>query len=198
MTTIYDLKPMFQNLLRPIVGVLHARGITPNQVTVSAMILSIVTGILVLIFKDSSGIFLIIPIVLFVRMALNAIDGIMAKEYDMQTPKGAFLNEMGDVISDAALYLPFTMVASVNSIIVVLFVVVAIFTEMAGVLAQAISNDRRYDGPMGKSDRAVLVGFIALVIGFGVEAGFWTNLLFAVALILAVWTTIRRISKAIA
>lgn len=189
---------MFQNLLRPIVGVLHARGITPNQVTVSAMILSIVTGILVLIFKDSSGIFLIIPIVLFVRMALNAIDGIMAKEYDMQTPKGAFLNEMGDVISDAALYLPFTMVASVNSIIVVLFVVVAIFTEMAGVLAQAISNDRRYDGPMGKSDRAVLVGFIALVIGFGVEAGFWTNLLFAVALILAVWTTIRRISKAIA
>lgn len=198
MTTIYDLKPMFQNLLRPVVKVLHKSGITPNQITISAMVLSIVTGVLILIFKDNSGIFLLVPVVLFVRMALNAIDGILAKEYNMQSRTGAFLNEMGDVISDVALYLPFAFVVSVNSSIVVMFVILAIFTEFAGVLAQAVSDDRRYDGPMGKSDRAVLVGLIALVLGFGLEAGFWTNLLFASGVLLAVWTTVRRIAKAIA
>jgi CDP-diacylglycerol--glycerol-3-phosphate 3-phosphatidyltransferase len=35
-------------------------------------------------------------------MALNAIDGMLAREHDMQSPLGAMLNELGDVLSDVA------------------------------------------------------------------------------------------------
>lgn len=38
--TIYDLKPKFQNLLRPVVIRLFNAGITANQVTLAAMFLS--------------------------------------------------------------------------------------------------------------------------------------------------------------
>lgn len=40
-------------------------------------------------------------------MALNAIDGMLAREFNQQSTLGAILNEVGDIISDAALYLAF-------------------------------------------------------------------------------------------
>jgi phosphatidylglycerophosphate synthase len=39
-------------------------------------------------------------------MALNALDGMLARECNQQTRLGAILNETGDVISDIALYFP--------------------------------------------------------------------------------------------
>ena len=46
MITLYELKPAFQNLLRPLSNNLAKRGITPNQITLTALFLSIVTGII--------------------------------------------------------------------------------------------------------------------------------------------------------
>jgi CDP-diacylglycerol--glycerol-3-phosphate 3-phosphatidyltransferase len=80
---------------------------------------------------------LLLPVTLFLRMALNAIDGMMAREHGMKSPEGAVLNELGDVISDAARYLPFALVASVNAALVVLVVIAAIVGEMAGARADA-------------------------------------------------------------
>src|SRR5699024_12157097 len=74
LASIYDIKPQFQNLLRPIVNQLAKVGITPNQVTVSAMLLSVGTGIILLFFYENPYILALIPIVMFVRMALNAIE----------------------------------------------------------------------------------------------------------------------------
>ena len=45
--TIYDLKPKFQALLRPSVNFLAQKGITPNQVTMFAMLLSILVGVII-------------------------------------------------------------------------------------------------------------------------------------------------------
>ena len=44
--TIYDLKPAFQNLLRPGCRALANAGVTANQVTVVALLISIVVGVL--------------------------------------------------------------------------------------------------------------------------------------------------------
>jgi len=46
MITLYELKPAFQNLLRPLSNALAHRGITPNQITLTALLLSIITGII--------------------------------------------------------------------------------------------------------------------------------------------------------
>lgn len=42
--TLYDIKPQFQNLLRPLVVRLHARGVTANQITLLAMLTSVLLG----------------------------------------------------------------------------------------------------------------------------------------------------------
>jgi CDP-diacylglycerol--glycerol-3-phosphate 3-phosphatidyltransferase len=164
MASIYDLKPKFQSLLRPVSNALAQLGITANQVTVFAMLLSFAAGVMIH-FSHSLRVLLLLPVVLFLRMALNAIDGMLAREHNQKTPLGAILNELGDVFSDAALYLPLALIAPFDPILMVLIVLLAIISEMTGVLGVPIGASRRYDGPMGKSDRAFVFGALGLLVG---------------------------------
>jgi len=192
MASVYDLKPKFQGLLRPITKRLAAAGISANQVTLSALVLSVLFGTILIIYPDQKWPLLMIPIVLFLRMALNAIDGMLAREHAMQSSLGAMLNELGDVVSDAVLYLPFCWVTGISPILVVLIVLFAIIGEMSGVVSVQIGASRRYDGPMGKSDRAFVFGFIALLLGLGVEPTPWVNGLLSIVLLLSMLTIFNR------
>lgn len=171
--TIYDLKKSFQNILRPFTNTLARAGVTANQVTISALVLSCSCGAFIYLSRASTLSLLLVPLVLFSRMALNAIDGMLAREHDMCSNLGAILNELGDVFSDGALYLPFAVIPDAPATAVVLAVILAICTEMTGVVAVQIGASRRYDGPMGKSDRAFVFSCLAILIGVGVPAGAW-------------------------
>ena len=77
--SIYELKPKFQNLLHPLVKLLYSAGVTANQVTLAACVLSILLGALLIKFGDVFTLFFLLPIWMFLRMALNAIDGMLAR-----------------------------------------------------------------------------------------------------------------------
>jgi CDP-diacylglycerol--glycerol-3-phosphate 3-phosphatidyltransferase len=125
-------------------------------------------------------------------MALNAIDGMLAREHDMKSPLGAILNELGDVVSDTVLYLPLVYVPGVPALYIVLIVTLSIISEMTGVVAIQIGAQRRYDGPMGKSDRAFAFGLLALLIAVGIAPGPWTVYYLAVMAVLLCLTVINR------
>lgn len=180
MISIYELKPKFQKLLMPMVYLLHRLKVTPNQVTIFACLLSIILGVLFYYYHTSTWIYIAIPIFMFIRMALNAIDGVLAKRFSLQTDLGKYLNELTDVMSDAALFLPFVLVLSQYEITVILFIILSIISEMAGVIGEAISGERRYDGPMGKSDRAFIIGVLSVLLAFGLPV---TNFLWVIFLI---------------
>jgi CDP-diacylglycerol--glycerol-3-phosphate 3-phosphatidyltransferase len=164
MPSIYGLKPKFQNLLRPVTSGLAHAGITANQVTLAAVALSFATGAVIFHFHNSCAL-LLLPAVLFIRMALNAIDGMLAREHNQKTSLGAILNELGDVFSDSALYLPLAVVPGFDPLSIVLVALLAVLTEMTGVIGAQIGASRRYDGPMGKSDRAFVFGALGLLLG---------------------------------
>jgi CDP-diacylglycerol--glycerol-3-phosphate 3-phosphatidyltransferase len=166
MPSIYALKSRFQNLLRPAVNGLARIGITANQITVTALLLSLGAGCLIA-WAHGGRMLLLLPIVLLVRMALNAMDGMLAREHNQVSALGAILNELGDVISDVGLYLPLAMVPGFDPRLAVAVVILSMLTEMAGVIAIQIGASRRYDGPLGKSDRAFIFGMIGLLLGFG-------------------------------
>lgn len=197
MASIYDLKPKFQDLLRPLVARLAKAGVTPNQITISAVLLSILGGGVLFLFPETQWALLMIPLVLFVRMALNAIDGMLAREHAMQSRLGAVLNEVGDVLSDIALYLPLAGVVGFEAHWVVLVVLSAVVGEMAGVMGIQIGAQRRYDGPMGKSDRAFWFGLMGLLIGVGIPIGVWVNVLLVIMLVLSCLTIVNRLRKAL-
>jgi len=198
LATIYDLKPKFQALLRPIAAWLARAGVTANGVTVAALLLSVAQGAWLALAPGEALPLLLLPVTLFVRMALNAIDGLMAKEHDLATPQGAVLNELSDVIADAALYLPFALIPGVNASLVVLVVVTGIIAEMAGALGPLIKAPRRYDGPFGKSDRALAFGLLAVLLGLGLAPGLWTSVYLGILLALSVCTVINRARRIVA
>jgi CDP-diacylglycerol--glycerol-3-phosphate 3-phosphatidyltransferase len=198
MASIYDLKPRFQALLRPLVQGLAKRGVTANQVTITAAALSGGTGAALFRFPTARWALLAVPAVLFLRMALNAVDGMLAREHNQKSRLGAVLNELGDVLADAALYLPFAVVPGLDAPLIVMIVVLAIISEMAGVVAIQIGAERRYDGPMGKSDRAFVFGLLALLLGLGLAPGIWSTLLLAAVAVLAMITILNRSRRALA
>lgn len=198
MPSIYQLKPRFQDLLRPGVTRLHARGVTANQVTLTAAAVSVLLGALLAWLPQHTWLFALIPLWMLLRMALNAVDGMLAREFGQQSKLGAYLNELSDVVADSALYLPFALLAGVSPALVILVVVLALISEYAGVLGPMVGASRRYDGPMGKSDRAFCFG----VLGAGVATGWlpssWINGLLVIVLLLLVATLINRVRQGLA
>ena len=191
--SIYELKPKFQNLLRPLVKRLYDADITANQVTLTACIISILLGALLTKFADISALFFLLPIWMFLRMALNAIDGMLAREFNQKTKLGGYLNEATDVISDTALYLPFAFVEPFEWGIIALVIFLSFMSEFLGILGQVHGGGRRYDGPMGKSDRAFVFGLIGTIYAvFGQLPTWFSWVLYAVALLL-VLTCINRV-----
>ena len=196
--TIYDLKPAFQNLLRPVCRRLAKSGVTANQVTVFALVVSLLLGLLLALNPDTAWVLLCLPAWLFIRMALNAIDGMLAREHNMKSRLGGVLNEIGDVIADTALYLPFALVPGLSASLVVGVVILSILTEMAGVIAEQAGANRRYDGPMGKSDRAFIFGLLALILGLGYSPFVWINAALGLVALLTAVTVANRLRKGLA
>lgn len=173
MSSIYLLKSRFQALLRPLVGRLAGLGVTANQVTLSAAAVSLALGAL-LFLHPRPALFLLLPLWMFLRMALNAIDGMLAREFGHKSALGAYLNELTDVVSDAALFLPFALVAPFGWLGVGAVILLSAVSEMAGALGPMVGAPRCYDGPMGKSDRAFLFGALGLWLGLAGSLPGWT------------------------
>nr|WP_225780748.1 CDP-alcohol phosphatidyltransferase family protein [Pseudomonas sp. Marseille-Q3773] len=198
MASIYQLKPRFQALLRPSVRRLHERGVTANQVTLAAALMSVLLGLLLATLAHVAWLFILLPLWMLLRMALNAIDGMLAREFGQQSTLGAYLNELCDVIADTALYLPFALLPGVSPTLVVLVVLTATFSEYAGVMGPLAGASRRYDGPMGKSDRAFAFGVLGTGVAFGLLAGAWINGLLLVILALSLYTLYNRVRQGLA
>jgi CDP-diacylglycerol--glycerol-3-phosphate 3-phosphatidyltransferase len=175
MFSLYGVKPGFQALLRPLVRRLAAAGVTANQVTLFAGVTSVALG--AGIAWQRRG-WILLPPFLLLRMALNAIDGMLAREHGQQSRLGAMLNELCDVVSDAALTIPLAAMPEWNPVAVAGAVFFALLTEFAGL----IGSRRRYEGPFGKSDRAFALAVIAAWLAFG-----WTVKPGGTAGVLGLW-----------
>lgn len=195
MISIYKIKPKFQQLLTPILNRLHKAGVTANQITISSILLSLLVGIAFWFAKNNNFLFLALPIGLFIRMALNALDGMMARVYSQQSKKGELLNELGDIISDMVIFFPLLIFEKENLFLVVLFLCLSIINEFAGIMGKVISNQRQYDGPMGKSDRAFVIGLYGLLSFFLVPISNYSFWIFITLNILIIISTVTRIKK---
>ena len=88
-------------LLRPLITKLAAWGWTPNLVTALALGLSLVVGGLTVFARQNSLILLLLPMWLFLRMALNAIDGMMARELNLKSSLGEAQAQADEIVRAA-------------------------------------------------------------------------------------------------
>jgi CDP-diacylglycerol--glycerol-3-phosphate 3-phosphatidyltransferase len=125
------------------------------------------------------SIWLAVPPLVLVRLALNALDGSIARRTRRARPFGAALNEIGDRVGDAAI-IGATGFAS-RPALAAGAVASSFLASSTGVLALALTGRRDSGGPMGKADRAAL---IALGAAIGAIAGS------AVPFTIVLWTIV--------
>lgn len=174
---------------------LHKIGVTPNHVTITAIILSAIMGYLLYTSVDHRLFLLLVPGGYLLRMALNAIDGMMARSYDLSSSTGAILNELGDVISDVFIFIGFWSFATVDFRILTLFIVLAVINETCGILSQALFGVRSYNGPMGKSDRALVIGLLCITLYFWPGVDKYINHVLVVCSALMVVSSVYRLKR---
>ena len=185
--TLHALKPGFQALLRPLAGALARAGVTANAITLAAAAVSVALGAFVAWRLPDTRAFLLLPAWFLVRMALNAIDGMLAREFGQQSRLGAYLNELTDPMADTALYLPFALLPPFSPLWTGAVIVLAAVSEHAGALGPSVGASRRNDGPMGKADRAFVFGVLGLWVGLASPLPEWAGLVMpALAAALAV------------
>lgn len=68
--TLYQIKPLFQTLLRPTMFWLYKHHVTANHINLAALALSLITGLLLMLVAQPI-LFLLLPIVLFIRFAAS-------------------------------------------------------------------------------------------------------------------------------
>ena len=197
--SIYALKGRFRDLLRPCVRLLARVGVTANQVTLLAALVSLVVAFVV--WRQAPmqpGFYLLLPAWMLLRMALNAVDGMLAREFGQASRLGAYLNELCDVVADAALYLALLSLAGAHVHLLWAMALLAALTEYAGVLGLMVGATRRYDGPMGKSDRAFVIGVLGVLLAFDWAGATVVNWVVAAVALLCAATVANRVRAGLA
>ena len=198
MISVYKLKPKFQELLLPILLFFRNHNITANQITISSIIFSAIIGILFWNADISRWFFLALPIGLLIRMALNALDGMMAKKFNQTSKLGEILNEEGDIISDVMVFFPLLKFLPESLYLIILFIILSIINEFCGLLGKVVGKERRYDGPMGKSDRALILGLYGFIGFFSINISSFQNYIFLILIVLLFISSFIRLKKSLA
>ena len=198
MISVYKLKPKFQQLLMPILNFLHQRKITANQITIGSIVFSLIIALFFWYADRFPIFFLVLPIGLLLRMALNALDGMMARLFNQTSKTGEVLNEVGDIVSDVVLFFPLLKFHPESVYPIVAFIVLSVVNEFCGLIGKVIANDRRYDGPMGKSDRALLLGVYGILALLHIYIVAISGYIFGVLCLLLLLSSVTRLRKALA
>jgi CDP-diacylglycerol--glycerol-3-phosphate 3-phosphatidyltransferase len=193
MLTIYTLKPAFSRACRAIAG----GWMSPNMATALGVVAAAGVGaVFVLGFEGDPRLLLLAPPLLLLRMAFNALDGLLARERHLADTRGEALNELCDVGGDCLSYLPVAVFAPTEPVRAMAFAVLiaTLLAEFTGVVGKAVTGTRRYEGPLGgKSDRAFWFGLGALLLAWRPEWIAYAPHYLAVVLACVVVTWLNRV-----
>lgn len=162
---IYRIKPRFQVALGGIERALVRRRVHPDYLTVGALLLSVLGGVALWATHWSTWLFLLIPLVAIGRTALNALDGLVARDTGLARPWGEVLNEFCDRLADVALLGGASLAVGSDARLGAVTIVVMLLCSYLSILSKAAGGRRQYGGIMGKADRMIYLS-VASVAAF--------------------------------
>lgn len=163
---IYGLKPRFRRALSRTAHGLAGRGVTPDRITTSGVAFAVVGGAAIPAGSWNPAVYAAVPVMAFGRLACNALDGLVADLQRSGRPAGELYNETADRLGDLLFLGPVAAVPGASIPLVLGAVALSQLASFVGVASRAAGSARRYDGPMGKADRMVVLGAAAIAAVF--------------------------------
>ena len=108
------------------------------------------------------------PVFLVLRMIMNTLDGMLAREYQTGSVAGELFNEGLDIVGDTVCYGVLLFVPGIPQLPLILFLLLTWMAEYFGVLGKSFPGGvRRHETFFGgKPDRAIWMGLMALLLFF--------------------------------
>lgn len=154
--SLYAIKPAFVAMLEPIGHRLAAGGVDPSTITLAAIPVEVAAVAALVLGVRVPLAYLLVPPLVIAWMGLNAIDGSVARSTNRSTWSGAVLNEFVDRFGDVLVIgAAFILVPGPVAVVVAVGVLTS---ELVAAIGWAITGRRVFPGPMGKPDRAAMIG----------------------------------------
>ena len=173
---IYAVKPAFQKSLSPLKKLLVNHKVHPTIINFLGLVCSLYIGIILYNSQNYLYAVLFIPVLSFIRTALNALDGLVSQELHVSSRFGEVLNEFIDRISDAIIFISLGLSGSVNYVLTSITVIFILLNSYLGIVSKAAGGSRQYGGFIGKADRMIYLSIASLVILIFKNNIIWTCL----------------------
>jgi CDP-diacylglycerol--glycerol-3-phosphate 3-phosphatidyltransferase len=154
-STLYRVKPGFVAMLDPVRDRLVGAGVRADAVTLWAIPVQVAMATTIAVGALHSGVWIAVAPLAFVLLAVNALDGSLARASGTSTVRGAVLNELVDRFGDLALVGAVFVVAPMWIAVAALAAVAG--GELVAAIGWAVTGERTFAGPMGKPDRVVTI-----------------------------------------
>jgi phosphatidylglycerophosphate synthase len=162
---IYSIKPKFQKSLKPIEKIFVKFKIHPTTINLLAVLLSIIGGIILYLSDKYLLLLIYIPFMAYLRTALNALDGMVARKLKIKNQSfGEVLNEFFDRISDAVIFFGLALTSYTNFILGSIVTLIILLNSYLSIVSKSAGGTRQYGGFMGKADRMIYLGIMAIII----------------------------------
>jgi len=171
--------------LGPFVGAARSAGLSPNGVSVLAVLLAGAAGGVYAVASRNPLLYLVGAVLVFLNGWLDLVDGALARELDVASSAGDLLDHVLDRYADILIIVG--LAAGVGEwILGIAAVTGVVMTSYLGTQAQAVGLDRVYGGLLGRADRLALVGLVTGIaafvrpVGLGLSPVGWLLVVFAV------------------
>ena len=192
------LTEKLQQKLQPKAAMAANYNMAPTHFYISSLLLSFMGGIIITAGSDLHWPMLLVCGIIVLRILCSHFALLLICEHRMTSNFNIFMAELHNAGSDSLLLLPFAFIEGISGPLVVAVVILGILSQMVAITAVPMIQARRHDGPVHVEDRLLVFGGIALLVGVGIPALIWANIVLLVLLALQFATLVIRIRKALA
>jgi phosphatidylglycerophosphate synthase len=192
---LYRLKPASQAIVAPIARWLARRRVAPDLVTWAAVPVALVGGLSLALSGGAPPLLLVVPLVAALRLGLNLLDGMVARESGVAHPLGELWNELGDRLADVLFIGGLAFHPAVDPRLALGAVIAAVLASYVGITARAAGGRRQYGGPMSKPGRMATLA-VAAPLAFVTGNAVWLTVAAWVILVGGAVTAVMRVVAA--
>lgn len=173
---IYAIKPAFQKQLNPLKNLFIHYKVHPTFINLLGLVCSILMGIILYKFQNYWYLLLLVPVLAFIRTALNALDGMVSREMHIASRFGEVLNEFIDRISDVIIFIALGLSGSVSYVLASFAVILILLNSYLGIASKAAGGSRQYGGLIGKADRMLCLSIASALVALFEKIIIWNAL----------------------
>lgn len=156
--TLDQFRPHAKRYFDPLVSVSIRLGLTPNFYTIAAFLAAGAAGLSFYFGEEILGIILVAA-----NAFCDALDGAVAREMKIESPRGDFLDHAVDRYADIFIITGIFAGGFVSWQIGVFALTGVLMASYLGTQAQAVGVGRYYGGILGRADRLVLIMIIGII-----------------------------------